>query len=82
MNRIAKNSKLKAQYSTIISQLNETEDKIIQIKYRIDEIINLILSKHPETEKMISNLISETEEGVLDEFWNNHLNMLVDLGVL
>ena len=69
-------------FKMIISQLNETEDKIIQIKYRIDEIINLILSKHPETEKMISNLISETEEGVLDEFWNNHLNMLVDLGVL
>ena len=31
---------------------------------------------------MIKNLIIETEEGILDEFWDNHLNMLVDLGVL
>ncbi|WP_171551318.1 hypothetical protein [Acinetobacter sp. Ac_5812] len=69
-------------FKMIISQLNKTDDQLIQINYRIDEIINLIVSKYPDTEKMISNLISETEEGVLDEFWNHHLNMLVDLGVL
>lgn len=69
-------------FKMIISQLNEIENEVIQIKYRIDEIINLIVSKYPETEKMIKNLIIETEEGILDEFWNNHLNMLVDLGVL
>jgi hypothetical protein len=66
----------------IVSQLNSSKDEVIQIKYRIDEIIDLILSKYPETEVIVSKLIRETEEGVLDEFWNNHLNMLVDLGVL
>lgn len=66
----------------IVSQLNETKDEVIQIKYRIDEIINLIVSKYPETEVIVSKLINETEEGILDEFWDNHLNMLVDLGVL
>ena len=69
-------------FKMIVSQLNETKDEVIQIKYRIDEIINLIVSKYPETEVIVSKLINETEEGILDEFWDNHLNMLVDLGVL
>ena len=69
-------------FKMIVSQLNEVKDEVIQIKYRIDEIINLIVSKYPETEGIIGKLISETEEGILDEFWDNHLNMLVDLGVL
>lgn len=69
-------------FKMIVSQLNSSKDEVIQIKYRIDEIIDLILSKYPETEVIVSKLIRETEEGVLDEFWNNHLNMLVDLGVL
>lgn len=45
----------------IVSQLNETKDEVIQIKYRIDEIINLIVSKYPETEVIVSKLINETE---------------------
>ena len=69
-------------FKMIVSQLNEAKDEVIQIKYRIDEIINFLLLNYPETKLIVSKLISETEEGILDEFWDNHLNMLVDLGVL
>ncbi|TMS45877.1 hypothetical protein [Acinetobacter lwoffii] len=69
-------------FKMILSQLSESKDHILQIKYRIDEIINLVIKLYPQTEEIINKVINETEEGLLDEFWENHLKMLIDLEVL
>lgn len=58
------------------SKIKEEQQRII---FRINEIIQFILEKDPKIKELINEINEEVNEGYLDDYWNNHLTMLVDM---
>ena len=58
---------------------NKIKEEKIKIIYRIDEIINFIIEKNHNLKELIIEITEEVNEGFLDEYWNNHLNMLIEM---
>src|SRR5690606_6375170 len=49
-----------------------------RITFKINEIIQFILEKDPKIKELINEINEEVNEVYLDDYWNNHLTMLVD----
>lgn len=58
----------------------ETEESLVMIK-RINEILKILLDKYPEKKEDFFSVAESVQCGELDEFWQDHLNMLLDLKV-
>ncbi|QDB82787.1 hypothetical protein [Acinetobacter pittii] len=63
----------------ILEYNNQIKEEKIRIIYRIDEILNFIIEKNYNLKKTIIEITEEVNEGFLDEYWNNHLNMLIEM---
>ncbi|HCA5151952.1 TPA: hypothetical protein MW187_003561, partial [Acinetobacter baumannii] len=63
----------------VLEYNNQIKEEKIRIIYRIDEILNFIIAKNQHLKKMIVEITEEVYEGFLDEYWNNHLNMLIEM---
>lgn len=50
-----------------------------RIIFRINEIIQFMKKNDSSIELLINEVCDEISEGYLDEYWNNHLNMLLDM---
>ncbi|MEN8320005.1 hypothetical protein [Acinetobacter junii] len=61
---------------------NQIKEEKIRIIYRIDEILNFIVEKNHNLKEAIYTITEEVNEGFLDEYWNNHLNMLIEMDSL
>lgn len=64
----------------IIEYNSYIKDSQQHFLYRINEIIELLLEKDSSLRKIIKEVNCEVDEGYLDEYWNNHLTMLFDIG--
>ena len=58
---------------------NQIKEEKIRIIYRIDEILNFIIENNHNLKETIIKITEEVNEGFLDEYWNNHLNMLIEM---
>lgn len=64
----------------ILSMSDKTDEAII-VTNRINEIFTILLDKHPETKNIFINVATSVNDGDFDEYWKDHLNLLLDLGV-
>jgi hypothetical protein len=58
------------------SQIKDEQQRVI---FRINEIMNYITQISPSIKSTINQISEEVEEGFLDDYWNNHLTMLLSL---
>lgn len=65
----------------ILSMSDKTDEAII-VTNRINEIFTILLDKYPETKNTFINVATSVSDGNFDEYWKDHLNLLLDLGVI
>ncbi|MBU3081600.1 hypothetical protein [Acinetobacter baumannii] len=63
----------------ILNNLRIKTDEVEQIIYRINEILEFMKVNFPYSEKIIDRTVDEVEEGYLDDFWLEHLKLLITL---
>ncbi|KUM13745.1 hypothetical protein AV645_12855 [Acinetobacter calcoaceticus] len=63
----------------IIANLKNKTKESEQIIYRINEILKFMTNKFPTTSLIIKKTEENVEEGFLDDFWLQHLQLLVSL---
>jgi hypothetical protein len=61
--------------------MSDKTDEAIIVTNRINEIFTILLDKHPETKNTFINVATSVSDGNFDEYWKDHLNLLLDLGV-
>ncbi|MFL1423580.1 hypothetical protein ACJOWW_03795 [Acinetobacter baumannii] len=61
------------------SQIKDEQQRLI---YRIDEILRFISKQDSSIEQLTNEVWNEVNEGYLDEYWDNHLNLLIDMEML
>ncbi|MEZ8187559.1 hypothetical protein ACED29_17260 [Shewanella sp. 5S214] len=49
--------------------------------HRIDEIIQYIRDNYPQTESIISDVQCDIEHGIIDSFWDEHYDFLIELSL-
>ena len=64
----------------IFIMAGETEESLVMIN-RINEILKALYDKYPEKKIDFISVAESVQCGELDEFWQDHLNMLLDLKV-
>lgn len=63
----------------ILNMSDKTEEAII-VTRRINEILKILLDKHPETKEVFISVANTIESGDFDDYWRDHLNLLIELG--
>ncbi|WP_182003002.1 hypothetical protein [Acinetobacter lactucae] len=63
----------------IINISDQNEEKII-VTRRINEILKILLEKYPETQETFFSVAKSVESGDFDEYWQDHLDLLIELG--
>lgn len=63
----------------ILNNLKIKTDEVEQVIFRINEILEFMKMKYPYSKKILNSVIDEVEEGYLDDFWLEHLKLLIDL---
>lgn len=66
----------------ILEEIPKQDDFVFQIIYRIDEILRFISNSYDGSASTIQKIQNETRKGILDSFWSNHLDMLLELDVI
>lgn len=69
-------------YRSILQQINTKKLDIEKKIFRINEILKFIKTEYPHISGLILTIEKEVEKGFLDKFWENHLNLLLELGVI
>lgn len=69
-------------FKFILEYNTQIKDEQQRVIYRIDEILKFMILKAPSLNSLINDLWNEVSEGFLDEYWDNHLNLLVEIGEL
>ena len=64
----------------ILSMSDKTEEVLI-VGNRINEILKILLDKYPHTIDIFINVAESVNDGKFDEYWRDHLNLLLELGV-
>ncbi|QNY26252.1 hypothetical protein IC763_12035 [Acinetobacter seifertii] len=64
-----------------ILYMSDKTDEAIIVTNRINEIFTILLDKYPETKNIFINVATSVSDGSFDEYWKDHLNLLLDLGV-
>ena len=64
----------------ILTMSDKTDEALI-ITNRINEISRTLLDKYPETENIFIDVAESANNGQFDEYWRDHLNLLLELGV-
>jgi hypothetical protein len=61
-----------------------TSDRYISILspvyYRINEIIGVMATSHPQTKSIITDVNKDIDQGILHPFWEEHYAFLIELG--
>ncbi|ENW80556.1 hypothetical protein F909_01842 [Acinetobacter sp. ANC 3929] len=69
-------------FKFILEYNTQIKDEQQRIIYRIDEILKFMILKESSLDDLINDVWNEVSEGFLDEYWDNHLNLLVEIGEL
>jgi len=63
----------------ILNISGNTNETLVIIK-RINEILKILLDKYPDKRDDFINIANSVELGEFDEYWEDHLNLLLELG--
>lgn len=64
-----------------ILNISEKTDESLIVTKRINEIFKILIEKYPETKGDFISVANSVELGEFDEYWQDHLNLLLELGV-
>lgn len=64
---------------TFLSINRNKEDEVLYIRYRIDEILEQIIDKYPESIEMIKSVKKSIEDGNYAEYWQNQIDLITEL---
>lgn len=63
-----------------ILKMSDKKDEAIFITRRINEIFKILFDKYPENHEIFIDVANSVELGDFDEYWQDHLNLLIGLG--
>ncbi len=64
-----------------ILNMSDKNDEALVITKRINEILKILYDKYPEKKEDFISVAQSIEIGEFDEYWQDHLKLLIDLGV-
>lgn len=64
-----------------ILAMSDKNDEAIILTKRINEILKILYDKYPEKIEDFIFVAKSVELGEFDEYWQDHLNLLLELGV-
>lgn len=64
-----------------ILSISDKYEETLVITKRINEILKILYEKYPETRDDFITIAQSVERGEFDEYWQDHLNLLLELGV-
>lgn len=63
-----------------ILSMSDKNDEVAIITRRINEILKILFNKFPANKNIFLDVANSVELGSFDEYWEDHLNLLLDLG--